>query len=72
MKKLKFHDFIFHIIFIMCFFLILSNNALFGQKLDKNKLDLNYYEKFKGENRILNICNWGEYIADGSDDSMDM
>lgn len=56
----------------MCFFLILSNNALFGQKLDKNKLDLNYYEKFKGENRILNICNWGEYIADGSDDSMDM
>ncbi|EKV58197.1 ABC transporter substrate-binding protein [Brachyspira hampsonii] len=72
MKKLKFHDFIFHIISIMCFFLILSNNILLGQKLDKTKLDLNYYEKFKGQNRILNICNWGEYIADGSDDSMNI
>lgn len=31
-----------------------------------------YYEKFKGQNISINVYNWGEYISDGSDDSMDV
>lgn len=29
-----------------------------------------YYEKFKGQNRSINVHNWGEYISDGSDESL--
>ncbi len=34
--------------------------------------DKSYYEKFKGKDLKLNVYNWGEYISDGSDDSMDV
>ena len=34
--------------------------------------DKSYYEKFKGQNITLNVYNWGEYISDGSEDSMDV
>ena len=50
----------------MCFY------SLNGQTLDTSKLDLNYYQKFKDKNMSLNVYNWGEYISDGSDESMDI
>lgn len=31
-----------------------------------------YYTRFKGQNLSINVHNWGEYISDGSDDSMDV
>ena len=34
--------------------------------------DLEYYTKFQGQNITLNVYNWGEYISDGSDDSLDV
>ncbi len=34
--------------------------------------DLEYYSKFKGQNVTIYVYNWGEYISDGSDDSMDV
>lgn len=34
--------------------------------------DESYYERFKGKNITLNVYNWGEYISDGSDDSIDV
>ncbi len=34
--------------------------------------DPDYYTKFQGQNITLNVYNWGEYISDGSDDSLDV
>ena len=31
-----------------------------------------YYEKFKDQNITLNVYNWGEYISNGEDESMDV
>lgn len=31
-----------------------------------------YYEKFRGKDITLNVFNWGEYISDGSEDTMDV
>ncbi len=51
---------------------ILIPTILNGQNIDLSKLDLNYYQKFKGQNMVLNVYNWGEYISDGSDDSINI
>lgn len=34
--------------------------------------DENYYTKFKDDNISINVYNWGEYISDGSDGSLDV
>ena len=34
--------------------------------------DADIYKKFAGQNVTLNVYNWGEYISDGSDDSLDV
>ncbi len=34
--------------------------------------DVGYYEKFKGQGLSINVYNWGEYISDGSDESLDV
>jgi spermidine/putrescine transport system substrate-binding protein len=34
--------------------------------------DTEYYSKFKGDNITLYVYNWGEYISDGSDDTVDV
>ena len=57
---------------LLSFVLIASPNILTAQSIDLSKLDLNYYQKFKGQNMILNVYNWGEYISDGSDDSINI
>ncbi len=31
-----------------------------------------YYTQLKGQNISINVYNWGEYIADGSDDGLDV
>ena len=42
--------------------------------LDWQKLDtpIAYYQEFADQKITLNVYNWGEYISDGSDDSMDI
>lgn len=57
---------------LLSFVLMASPNILTAQNIDLSKLDLNYYQKFKGQNMILNVYNWGEYISDGSDDSINI
>lgn len=37
-----------------------------------SQLDETYYGQLKGQNISLNVYNWGEYISDGSDDSLDV
>lgn len=34
--------------------------------------DESYYEQFRGKDITLNVFNWGEYISDGSEDSLDV
>ena len=34
--------------------------------------DMEYYSKFKGQGVTINVYNWGEYISDGSDESLDV
>ncbi len=34
--------------------------------------DESYYTRFQGQGKTLNVHNWGEYIADGSDDSVNV
>ena len=34
--------------------------------------DTEYYSKLKGKNITLYVYNWGEYISDGSDDTVDV
>ena len=35
-------------------------------------LDESYYSRFRGQDISINVYNWGEYISDGSDDTMDV
>ncbi len=34
--------------------------------------DESYYEKFRGQDITLNVYNWGEYISDGTDGTLDV
>ena len=34
--------------------------------------DPDYYTRFRGQGRSINVHNWGEYISDGSDDSLNV
>lgn len=55
--------------------IIIFYSTVFTQsspQLDKTQLDLNYYTKLKDQNIVLNVCNWGEYIADGTKNSMNV
>ena len=59
---------IFIIIMIFCNTILAQSNS----KLDISQLDLNYYTKLKDQNITINVCNWGEYIANGDNNSMDV
>ncbi|MDR2931618.1 MAG: spermidine/putrescine ABC transporter substrate-binding protein [Oscillospiraceae bacterium] len=43
---------------------------------DDNDMDLvsprDYYDRFKTDGIAINVYNWGEYISDGSDDTLDV
>ena len=43
-----------------------------GQTVNFGNFNTNYYRKFKGQNLSVNVYNWGEYISDGSDGSLDV
>ena len=49
------------------------------EELDKSEAyyevevdDISYYEKFRDQNITLNVYNWGEYISDGTEGSLDV
>ena len=56
----------------LCVLLILSSLVFGVSADDAYAYDEEYYSKFKNDNLTLYVYNWGEYIADGSDDSMDV
>ena len=39
---------------------------------DVNVDDISYYAKFRDKNITINVYNWGEYISDGSEGSLDV
>ena len=56
----------------LCVLLILSSLVFGVFADDAYAYDEEYYSKFKGDNLTLYVYNWGEYISDGSDGSMDV
>ena len=56
-------------VFAVLMLIALSVNA---QTVDLSVFDTNYYHKYKGQNLSVNVYNWGEYISDGSDGSLDV
>ena len=56
----------------LCVLLILSSLVFGVSADDAYAYDEAYYSKFKNDNLTLYVYNWGEYISDGSDDSMDV
>ncbi|MEG1206693.1 MAG: spermidine/putrescine ABC transporter substrate-binding protein [Angelakisella sp.] len=38
----------------------------------EGEYDMEYYGRFKGKGMSLNVYNWGEYISDGTDESLDV
>lgn len=49
--------------------LLFSPSALAAEA---GEFDESYYGRFKGQNISINVFNWGEYISDGSDGSLDV
>ena len=37
-----------------------------------DEYDMAYYSKFKDQDMVLNIYNWGEYMSDGAEDTLDV
>ncbi len=67
----------FSIVFCMIVVILLFINtaSVFAESEDSAKVsnyDKKYYEKLKNENIEINVYNWGEYLSDGSDGSMDV
>ena len=56
----------------LCVLLILSSLVFCVSADEAYAYDEEYYSKFKGQNITLYVYNWGEYIADGSDETMDV
>ena len=56
-------------VFAVLMLIALSASA---QTVELSVFDTNYYHKYKGQNLSVNVYNWGEYISDGSDGSLDV
>ncbi len=55
--------------FVLSVFTLIFATSVFAEV---EVADKSYYEKFKDQNITINVYNWGEYISDGSEDSMDV
>ena len=57
---------------IALFPLLMSALMCFSVYAEIEVDDESYYAKFRDKDISLNVYNWGEYISDGSDDSIDV
>lgn len=58
---------------ILTLIALLYSFGLYAESsLNTDDLDKKYYEKYKGQDLSINVYNWGEYISDGSDNSLDV
>ncbi len=64
---------IFAILTATLLFALLLAPATFAGEVDfELDTDMEYYTRFEGQDVTLNVYNWGEYISDGEDDSLDV
>lgn len=59
-------------LFIACLVLFSTTFTCAFAQGAENEFDLAYYERYRGKNISINVFNWGEYISDGSDESLDV
>ncbi len=61
---------------LSCFIALLLFSCIFctaaSAQEEEYAYDTEYYSRFKGQNITLYVYNWGEYISDGGDDSLDV
>ena len=57
---------------LLCAALILSLAVTAFAETEVSVVDEEYYTKFQGEDISIYVYNWGEYISDGSDDTLDI
>lgn len=57
---------------LACLLLSCAFGAVISAADEDYAYDTEYYSRFKGSNVTLYVYNWGEYISDGSDDTVDV
>lgn len=58
---------------LMVVVLLLPVTALAAETgIDTSALDMNYYGRYKDKGYSISVYNWGEYISDGADGSLDV
>lgn len=66
MKKLAF------LLAAMLIFCAFSVVPVFAEEIDTDTLDMDYYSRYQGMGYSISVYNWGEYISDGADDTLDV
>lgn len=57
---------------VMASVLVFSSMTLSVAAEETSGYDMNYYSQLKGKDVTINVYNWGEYISNGDDDSLDI
>lgn len=57
---------------VMASVLVFSSMTLGVAAEETSGYDMNYYSQLKGKDVTINVYNWGEYISNGDDDSLDI
>ena len=58
---------------LMMVFLLLPVTALAAETgIDTSALDMEYYGRYRDKGYSISVYNWGEYISDGADGSLDV
>ena len=55
---------------LFCTAVLLLTGAALPVSAEVQVGDTGYYTRFQGQGKSINVHNWGEYISDGSDDSL--
>ena len=51
---------------------LLSSLSTSAFAQEQSSYDMDYYSQLQGKDVTINVYNWGEYISNGDDDSLDV
>ena len=57
---------------VMASVMVFSSMTLSVAAEETSGYDMDYYSQLKGKDVTINVYNWGEYISNGDDDSLDI
>lgn len=57
---------------LLCLLLLLCMSSSAFAETSVEVADEDYYGRFRGQNLTLSVYNWGEYISNGADDTLDV